>query len=72
MTTARRRNVIRPPAVSTHVASRRLPSLRSKFEREQEALSRWMSRLKRAFHCFEKFQQRTARLEKQIRTLGET
>ena len=72
MTTGRRRNVIRPPAASTHTASRRLPALRSKLEREQETLARWMTRLKRAFHSFEKFQQRTARLEKQIRTLEET
>ena len=72
MITARRRNVIRPPAASTPTPSRRLPALRTKLEREQEALSRWMTRLKRAFHSFEKFQQRTARLEKQIRTLEET
>ena len=72
MTTIRRRNVIRPPASSTHSPSRRLPALRSKLEREQETLARWMTRLKRAFHSFEKFQQRTARLEKKIRTLEET
>jgi hypothetical protein len=72
MTAARRRNVIRPPASSTHSASRRLPGLRSKLVREQEALARWMTRLKRAFHSFEKFQEKTARLEKQIRTLEET
>ena len=72
MTTVRRRHVIRPPATSNQAPSRRLPALRSKLELEQEALSRWMTRLKRAFHSFEKFQQRTARLEKQIRTLEET
>ena len=71
MTTVRRR-VIRPPAAATLSSSRRLPALRTKLEREQEALARWMTRLKRAFHSFEKFQQRTARLEKQIRTLEET
>ena len=72
MTTVCRRNVIRPPASSTHTASRRLPGMRTRLECEQEALARWMTRLKRAFHSFEKFQQRTARLEKQIRTLEET
>jgi hypothetical protein len=71
MTTVRRR-VIRPPASSANSASRRLPELRTKLEREHEALTRWMSRLKRAFHSVEKHQLRTARLERQIRTLEET
>ena len=71
MTTVRRR-VIRPSASSATSVSRRLPALRTKLEREQETLSRWMTRLKRAFHSVEKFQQRTSRLEKQIRTLEET
>lgn len=70
MTTVRRR-VIRPSASSNASLSRRLPALRTKLEREQETLTRWMTRLKRAFHSFEKFQQRVARLEKQIRTLEE-
>ena len=71
MTTVRRR-VIRPPASSTVRVSRRLPALRLKLEREQEALTRWMSRLKRAFHSFEKYQHKVARIEKQIRTLEES
>ena len=71
MTTMRRR-VIRPSASSHSSVSRRLPALRTKLERDQEALLRWMTRLKRAFHSFEKFQQRVSRLEKQIRTLEET
>jgi len=71
MTTIRRR-VIRPPTTATRSPSRRLPALRSKLEHEQEALARWMTRLRRAFHSFEKFQLKTARLEKQIRTLEET
>ncbi|MCX7406605.1 MAG: hypothetical protein NTZ32_00810 [Planctomycetales bacterium] len=70
MTTVRRR-VIRPSASSGNSVCRRLPALRTKLEREQEALTRWMTRLKRAFHSFEKFQQRVTRLEKQIRTLEE-
>ena len=68
MTTVRRR-VIRPSASSGNSVCRRLPALRTKLE--QEALTRWMTRLKRAFHSFEKFQQRVTRLEKQIRTLEE-
>ncbi len=71
MTTVRRR-VIRPSASSSSSVSRRLPALRTKLEREQTALTRWMMRLKRAFHSFEKFQQRVARLERQIRTLEDT
>ena len=67
MTTPRRR-VIRPP----HVASRRLSILRTRLDEEQQALARWMSRLKRAFHSFEKYQQKVARLEQQIRTLEDT
>jgi hypothetical protein len=72
MSTTRRRHVLRPSAPTNQTASRRLPALRTRLEREQEALSRWMTRLKRAFHSFEKLQQRTARLEKQIRTLEES
>ena len=71
MTTVRRR-VIRPPASSTNSVSRRLPALRTKLERERESLTRWMTRLKRAFHSVEKHQLKTARLERQIRTLEET
>jgi hypothetical protein len=71
MTTVRRR-VLRPPASATTSVSRRLPALRTKLEREQEALMRWMTRLKRSFHSLEKHQLRTARLERQIRTLEET
>ena len=71
MSTPRRR-VIRPPQPVPTVTSRRLSTLRTRLDEEQQSLARWMSRLKRAFHSFEKFQQRTARLEKQIRTLEET
>lgn len=71
MTTIRRR-VIRPPTASTRSPSRRLSALRTRLDREQEALARWMTRLKRAFHSVEKHQLKTARLERQIRTLEET
>ena len=67
-----RRRVIRPPQPVPTVTSRRLSTLRTRLDEEQQSLARWMSRLKRAFHSFEKFQQRTARLEKQIRILEET
>ena len=71
MTTPRRR-VIRPPQPAPTVTSRRLSTLRTRLCEEQQALARWMSRLKRAFHSFEKYQQKVARIEKQIRTLEET
>lgn len=71
MTSVRRR-VIRPSTSSATSASHRLAALRMKLEREQETLSRWMTRLKRAFHSFEKYQQRAARLERQIRILEDT
>jgi hypothetical protein len=67
-----RRRVIRPPASSTSRVSRRSPALRTKLEREQVARSRYMTRLKQAFHSVEKYQLKTARLEKQIRNLEET
>ena len=71
MTTPRRR-VIRPSQPAPTVTSRRLSTLRTRLDEEQQALARWMSRLKRAFHSFEKYQQKVARIEKQIRTLEET
>lgn len=70
MTTPRRR-VIRP-VITPAPGTRRLPQLRTRLEREQELLGRWMSRLKRAFHSFEKYQQRVTRLEREIRVLEET
>ena len=71
MSTPRRR-VIRPPQPVPTVNSRRLSTLRTRLDEQQQSLARWMSRLKRAFHSFEKFQQKAARLERQIRTLEET
>ena len=71
MTTVRRR-VIRPQPPPPSVASLRLPRLRARLDEEQQGLARWMAKLKRAFHSFEKHQLRTARLERQIRQLEET
>jgi hypothetical protein len=47
----------------------KLLARRSKLEAEQECLTRWMSRLKRAFHAVEKQQQKVARLEREITRL---
>ena len=71
MTTVRRR-VIRPLPLPPSVASLRLPRLRARLDEEQQGLARWMAKLKRAFHSFEKHQLRAARLERQIRQLEET
>lgn len=67
MTTPRRR-VIRP-TLSTAPNSRRLSQLRTRLEREQQLLSRWVARLKRSFHSFEKYQLRVSRLEREIHSL---
>ena len=71
MTTVRRR-VIRPLPLPPSAASLRLPRLRARLDEEQQGLARWMAKLRRAFHSFEKHQLRTARLERQIRQLEET
>jgi len=69
MTTPRRR-VIRPAASPTPRA-RRLPQLRTRLERERQLLGRWLLKLKRAFHSFEKYQLKVSRLEREIRVLEE-
>ena len=71
MTTVRRR-VIRPQPPPPSAASLRLPRLRARLDEEQQGLARWMTRLKRSFHSFEKHQLRVGRLERQIRQLEET
>ena len=68
MTTVRRR-VIRPLPLPPSLW---LPRLRARLDEEQQGLARWMAKLKRAFHSFEKHQLRAARLERQIRQLEET
>lgn len=68
MSTTPRRTVIRP-AHRPAPHSQRALKLRSKLEREQQFLERWMVRLKRSFHSFEKYHSRVARLEREIRVL---
>lgn len=70
--TASRRRVIRPPSQVPAATSVRLPRLRSQLEREQQSLTSWTTKLKRAFHNFEKHQQRVARLQRQIRQMEQT
>ena len=71
MSTARRR-LVRPAIESTASDSGRhhqLQKLRNRLEQERKGLARWLTRLKRAFHSFEKIQQRIARVERQIANL---
>jgi hypothetical protein len=65
MTTTPRRRVIRPPPATADATTRqrKITARRTRLLAEQQNLSRWMSRLRRAFHAVEKQQQKIARLE---------
>ncbi len=63
-----RRCVIRP-AASSRIVTPHLLKLRSRLDREQRSLLRWLTRLKRSFHSFEKIQLRVTRLEREIHSL---
>ena len=73
--TAPRRVVLRPrrPAADndTQRHQRTLVHRRAKLQKEQQALARWMSRLKRAFHAVEKQQRCVAALERAIARLDQ-
>ncbi len=76
MTTPRRR-IIRPPSQSLSTSPspetiRKIASLNATLTRERQVLSRWMSRLKRAFHAVERQQARMARIERQLKKLEES
>jgi hypothetical protein len=66
-----RRRIVRPPR--SHPPSQappaRMQKLRGRLERERRALSRWLTRLKRAFHAFEQYQRKVAQLERQLARL---
>jgi hypothetical protein len=66
-----RRRLLRPSRrpVDDGPRQTKLLARRSKLEGEQQCLTRWMSRLKRAFHAVEKQQQRVTRLEREIARL---
>jgi len=49
---------------------RQRKQLRDKLTKEQQTLARWMTRLKRTFHAFEKAQQRVTRLERHLAKLN--
>jgi hypothetical protein len=66
--TTARRQIVRPaPLPVPHPqADRQMQKLRSRLEAERSALTRWMRKLKRAFHSVEKLQLRICRLERQL------
>jgi hypothetical protein len=69
-----RRRIVRPAPRSDPTAQqrqRRAQTLRGRLARERVALTRWVSRLKRAFHAMERLQARVARLDRQLATLEE-
>jgi len=74
MTITPRRRVLRSPRpVPVDTAQqRKLASRRTRLQTEHQSLSRWMSRLKRAFHAVEKQQQKVSRLEREIARLEST
>ena len=51
------------------VQQRQLHRLRARLEQERLTLTRWVRRLKRAFHAFEKGIDRVSRLERKFVTL---
>ena len=59
----------RPPLDEKRERRRRIQKLRQRLARERAAWSRWMPRLKRAFHSVEKLDRRICRLERQIAKL---
>ncbi len=69
-----RRRLLRPSRTLADDGPRqtKLLARRSRLETEQQTLSRWMSRLKRAFHAVEKQQQKVTRLEREIGRLQQS
>jgi hypothetical protein len=69
-----RRRILRPGRAVAEDGPRqtKLLARRSRLETEQQTLSRWMSRLKRAFHAVEKQQQKVTRLEREIAKLQQS
>jgi hypothetical protein len=60
-----RRNLIRPARPGSN-NERQTDKLRTALGKERAALSRWMSRLRRAFHSVERIQARRARFERRL------
>jgi lipopolysaccharide biosynthesis regulator YciM len=66
-----RRRLLRPVPAENGQMLKRIQDLRARLGREQASLSRWMKRLRRAFHSVEKQQSLIARLERHMRQLEE-
>jgi hypothetical protein len=60
-----RRRLIRPALEPPNLQRPRLQKLRERLEHERATLTRWQTKLKRAFNTVEKSQRRVARLERQ-------
>ena len=71
MTTTRRRIIRFPHQPARNGSQRQIDRLRAKLDEQRRALHRWLLRLKRAFHAFEKRQQAIARIERQLSKLQE-
>ena len=67
-----RRQLLRSPLATGSSQPLRQQKLRARLTKEQAALARWATRLKRAFHATEKQNALIARLEKQIAKLEES
>ena len=66
-TSSPRRRLVRPTAEPPHSpCPLRLQKLRTRLGQERGTLTRWMARLRRAFHTHERTQQRIRRLERQL------
>ena len=65
MSTPRRR-IIRPTMTRAPVDVGKLSKLRSRLHQARQDFARWLSRLKRAFHCVEKLDRRINRMERHI------
>ena len=68
MSTPRRR-LVRPaiaPSAGNLAHAAKIQKLHQRLHAERNTLSRWMTRLKRAFHIVEKAQKRISKLEKQL------
>lgn len=69
-----RRRLIRSPVIpnqGTQQHQHKVQKLREHLARERAALTRWQTRLKRAFNAVEKAKKRIVRLERQLTNLEE-
>jgi len=66
-----RRRLLRPANPVSIDETKRLQRVarqRAQLDADRETLSRWMSKLKRAFHAIERLQGQIARLERQLKS----